>query len=120
MAEVQSNLYEVNKASMAQIKPYDPIVANRLCKKVAAWMYESNGNFWMLLNNERHDYTVFDLNNNATIEGLTSDLLECLRNRGEILDIALQDDNKYEIWLRIDGENYVYYIFDYDWGVIKY
>lgn len=113
-------LYELNKTNMAQIKPYDGIAINKLCHKMAEWMFNQDSNYFMLLSNERRDFTVFNLNGEPTVETVKNDIIELFHNRGQVTDITLQDDGKYEIWLRIDDEDFLYYLFDYDWGVLEY
>lgn len=121
MINNEMSLYSINKASMSQIEPYDGIALNRLCYKIAKWMLEEEqANYYMLLSNEKRNYTVFDLSGEATIDSIKNDLIECFHNRGEVTDITLQEDGKYEIWLRKDGEDFLYYLFNYDWGVLTY
>lgn len=114
------NLYDFNKVNMAQIKPYDPIVLNRMCGRIAddLWALEKP-TYWMLLCRERNDYTVFRIESDK--EELKSALVECVSNRGMVLDISKQEDGAYEIWIRdIDTkDNVVYYLFDYNGGIIE-
>ena len=117
------NLYDFNKVNMAQIKPYDVITLNRICKKTVEDVWNrpviKDYSYWMLLCRERNDYTVFRLENNK--EEFYSALLECLSNRGKVLDITKQPDNNYEIWIRDfdTDENVVYYLFNYSNAIIE-
>lgn len=114
------NLYEFNKENMKQIKPYDPIALNQMCKQTAEEIWESNKPaYWMLLCRERNDYTVFRISNN--LEDLYLALVECLANRGQVLDITKQEDNNYEIWIKdtLLNECFVYYLFDYNEAIIE-
>lgn len=115
-----TTLYEFNKENMAQIQPYDPIVLNTMCKKVADDIWENDKPaYWMLLCRERNDYTIFRLERNK--EELYLALVECLSNRGKVLDITKQKDSNYEIWIRDfdTNENVVYYLFNYNNGMIE-
>lgn len=115
-----TTLYEFNKENMAQIPPYDPIVLNTLCKRAADDIWENTKPaYWMLLCRERNDYTVFRLESNK--EELYLALVECLSNRGQVLDIEKRPDNNYEIWIRDfdTKENVVYYLFNDNYGVIE-
>ena len=117
---VNLNLYDFNKANMAQIKPYDPIIVSRKCAEVANDIWDmERPSYWMLLCRERSDYTVFYLE--YDLEKLKSALIECLNNRGYVLDITKQDNGAYEIWIRDfdTDENVVYYLFNYEQGVIE-
>jgi hypothetical protein len=80
--------------------------------------------YFMLLCNERKDYTVFNLYTDWEYEQLETmaNILvdECLKNRGEIRAIDITEDKgAIEIWLIIDGEAYCYYFFPYGQAVIE-
>jgi hypothetical protein len=113
-------LYELNKENMKQIKPYDPIALNYKCKETTAEIWENNKpTYWMLLCRERNDYTVFRITNNLNDFCLA--LVECLTNRGDVLDITKQEDGNFEIWIKdtLLDECFVYYLFDYNEAIIE-
>ena len=97
-------------------------------KEIVKNFITDTGNFYyMLLCNERKDYTVFDFhyyggnvkNNGTQIQCAKCLVDECLTNRGEIRAIDLtKDKDAIEIWMVIDNDAYVYYFFPYDNGVI--
>ena len=119
MAEIDlgMNLYQFNQQGMAQEKPLDAIEFNI---KVTEMVEDiaTRSKFWMLLSNERKDYTVFII---LTTEGTYYEMIPTLRNRGEVLSIDKQEDGNYEIWIRDPDtkENFVYYLFDYTFGIIQ-
>ena len=87
-------------------------------------MRQINNTYYMLLCNERKDYTVFKMNdkdNDDSVREIVSILVdECLRNRGEIRGIDLtKDKDAIEIWLIIEDEAYCYYFFPYDAAIIE-
>lgn len=119
------NLYDMNKIF---IKDHEPELTegNLNSKKqiIIDFMKKCNNNYFMLLCNERKDYTVFrwkDLNSGLAPTILTNILVdECLKNRGSIRGIDLtQEKDAIEIWLVIDDDAYVYYFFPYDAAVIE-
>ena len=114
------NLYDFNKQAMTQIEALDPIEFNKKTEEIAKKMFSNKEQkiAWMLLSNERKDYTVFIP---LTEEGTLKELRPTLRNRGLITDITEQADGNYEIWVRDPEtkENFVYYLFDYTFGIIK-
>ena len=114
------NLYDFNKQAMAQIEALDPIEFNKITEGIADTMFSNKDTklAWMLLSNERKDYTVFIP---LTKEGILKELRPTLRNRGLITDITKQEDGNYEIWIRDPEtkENFVYYLFDYTFGLIQ-
>lgn len=111
-------MYEINKNLMKEDKPLDPIAINIAVKKTADGVLASFKKYWMLLCRERNDYTVFIVNGSNNLE---KELKETLLNRGYLLSIDKQEDGNFEIWIRdsITEENFVYYLFDYTFGIIE-
>lgn len=125
MAEVNlGTLYDFNKEAMKNEKPLDPIQFNHLTKEIVEDIIDKmdlGGQYWMLLCHDRRDYTLLNViavSDNATIE---AELRPTLQNRGSVLSIEKQKDGAWEIWIRdIDTEeNFAYYLFQYDSGVIE-
>lgn len=115
------NLYEFNKKGMDQLDPIDPISLFTQILDIAKDIFTTyNAQYWMLLCNERKDYTVFNLIN-PDINTFASDIKETLDNRGQVLSIDKQEDGNFEIWIRDFNtkENFVYYLFNYTYGVIE-
>ena len=82
------------------------------------FLKDTNAIYYMLLSNERKDYTIFrnEMRNfdEEKLKFEISELMECLLNRGLIKGIDLtKDEQAIEIWLSIDGEAFVYYFFPY-------
>lgn len=104
--------YEVNKQLMANEKVLDPILLSRKAREVAISMEEDE--YWMLLCRERNDYTIFHLKPTHSTEYTRKELLETLKNRGEVVDFDKQKDGHYEVWLRDydTGENVMYKLFE--------
>ena len=114
--EVQTTLFDFNKANMGSIKPLDPIWVTRKCAEVQKEMKE-NGRFWMLYCNELSDFTVFfvqpkDVDDKALIETLT--------NRGQITSFEQLEPHVYEIWIREEGEDFLYMLFNYDNAIVEF
>ena len=119
MAELSlGTLYDFNKQAMAKEQPLAELELEQKLNKVA-WDICTK-HYWMLLCNERRDYTVFNILNN-NVEFLKSELCDTLKNRGEILSIDKQEDGSFEIWIRDpeSKENFAYYLFDYCFGVVE-
>ena len=111
-------LYDMNKQAMQQEKPLDAIAFHIKVDDMITDLFDIHKPYWMLLCRERNDYTLFIM---LTIDGTKSEMIETLHNRGEILSIDKQKDGNYEIWIRDPNtkENFVYYFFDYSFGIIK-
>jgi hypothetical protein len=111
------NLYEFNKNAMSQLSPMDAIVLNKTVHEITSEMITTS-RYWMLLSNERKDYTVFIM---LTDDGTAKELIPTLTNRGQVISIDKQEDGNYEIWIRDPEtkENFVYYLFNYSFGIIE-
>lgn len=124
MAEIQmGTLYDVNKEAMKKEKRLSSKeVADAIKEKVVKFFSE-NKRYFMLLCNERKDYTVFKKANLSISQGeenFARDLKECLINRGKVISIDQTEDGvAFEIWLYIDDEAFCYYFFPYDEAVIE-
>lgn len=121
---VMGTLYDMNKAMVkqAEIKLSESVL-NSKKEIIKNFIDKTNNNYYMLLCNERKDYTIFDLWSVKTdnlIKPAQCLVDECLIPRGEIRGIDLtKDKTAIEIWMIIDDEAYVYYFFPYDNGVIE-
>ena len=118
------NLYDFNKSAMNQFKPMDMISYNRAVLQIAQEMREAadeyDRHYWMLLCHERRDYTLFNIIEATIANIIVNELSPTLSNRGSVIDIEKQEDGAYEIWIRDnDNENFAYYLFPYDNGVIE-
>lgn len=118
-------LYDVNKNLVLknEIELTDGVL-NSKKEIITNFMRQMNNAYYMLLCNERKDYTVFKMNdkdNDDSIREIVSILVdECLKNRGEIRGIDLtKGKDAIEIWLIIEDEAYCYYFFPYDAAIIE-
>ena len=119
-------LYDLNKGLVQQseIKLSEGIL-NSKKEIIKNFLVEKHSNYYMLLCNERKDYTIFRMGEqyDYTDKSRKVSLIlvdECLVNRGEIRGIDItQDKEAIEIWMSIEGESYVYYFFPYDNAVIE-
>lgn len=121
-------LYDLNKGLVQQneVKLTEGIL-NSKKEIIKNYLLKQENTYYMLLCNERKDYTVFTMgwpsekySYEDKSKRLTSILVdECLVNRGEIRGIDLtKEKDAIEIWMSIEGESYVYYFFPYDAAII--
>lgn len=116
--------YEINKNLVEKYeKELTDIQLDDKKDKIIDFLENTENTYYMLLCNDRKDYTVFNLRNERTrseIEATEVLINECLKNRGIIKSIELtKNKDAIEIWLSIDGESYCYYFFPYDSAVIE-
>lgn len=121
MSEVQmGTLYDVNKEAMKKEKRLSSKEVEDVIKDKIVNFFKEGNEYFMLLCNERKDYTVFKKTNWFKEEQLIKDFKECLINRGKVISIDPTDDGlAFEVWLYIDGEAFCYYFFQYDYAVIE-
>ena len=126
MSEIgMGTLYDLNK--MAVEKGEVALVGEMLEEKkelIMEFLKDTNAIYYMLLSNERKDYTIFrnEMRNfdEEKLKFEISELMECLLNRGLIKGIDLTKDKQgIEIGLSIDEESFIYYFFPYDNAVIE-
>ena len=112
------NLYEYSKQVVANEVPMDPILFNQKMIEVSMDMVEHT--YMMLLCHDRRDYTIFHIAN-ADKKIAAKEISETLYNRGKILLVDKQKDGSWEIWIRdsLTDENFAYYLFPYDDGVVE-
>ena len=126
------SLYDVNKSLVE--KNVVCLTNEEMQNKkdmIVDFINQSNNMYYMLLCNDRKDYTIFhrryseESGNFYDLAGLNNENLEkilideCLPNRGKTKSIEItKDQSAIEIWLSIDGESYCYYFFPYDAAII--
>lgn len=116
------SLYDVNKMAMPNLPDLTDEQIDE-AKKMVKDFIPQDSTFWMLLNNEKRYYTVFQLTkvqNVLLINKIEDEFIECLKEIGTIKSIEKVDDNTIEAWVidKEDSEAYAYYLFNYDKGVV--
>lgn len=117
------NLYEANKQLILKTeKPLTHLELANIQLKFEDFFETQVKEYAMLLCHEQRDFTVFHLD----AKSITSphfaarEALGCCTDRGEIYSIEKTEDNQaYEIWIKIDDDIYCYYLFPYDQAVIE-
>lgn len=115
-------LLEVNKQLSSQEDVLSENAIKRKQEEVRLWFKNYVMRYAMLLCNEVNDYTVF--NRSDSDADAAEILIECLKNRGEIVSIDSAPGPAFEIWIRMKKddeteEDYCYYLFNYDAAVIE-
>lgn len=117
-----ATLYDVNKQIMdSSGEPLNHLELAAKQTQIENWFNMKVDCYAMLLCNERRDYTIFHLyeNQNPNPPAIAAaECIGCLTDRGKILSID-QDEDAWEIWIRIDEEAYCYHLFRYDEAVIE-
>ena len=116
------SLYDINKMAMPNMPDLTEEQIEE-AKRMVAQFIPPKSKFWMLLNNEKHYYTVFQITENKNVllvNKIEDEFIECLQEIGTIKSIEKIDDNTIEAWVidKEDLEAYAYYLFNYDKGVV--
>ena len=120
---VNVSLYELNQSAMAAA-PAMPTDAIEAAKQTIGDYVDDfpHAHYFMLLSNERKYYTLFSIGHATGTDfeypTIENEVIECLESQGEIQDIS-KVDGGIEFWITEDNNSYVYYLFNYDGGVIK-
>ena len=118
-------LYDFNKQIMSKGNKLSKSKINSIKPELEEWFNWQIDGYAMLLCRERHDFTIFHLyekQNSNPCEIAVTELIDLLKNRGNILSIEKDSNtinNAWEIWLNIDGEAFAYYLFNCDDWVIQ-
>lgn len=125
MSEIMmGTLYDMNKAAIINMPSLTNSEFKKNLKKIKQFFLDKTDKYFMLLNRETYNFTLFNLGNKneVAMKQTMNDFKECLDNRGRIVSIELDSvGNDYEIWIVDDfNEALVYYLFPYDLGVIEH
>lgn len=124
MSEIMmGTLYDMNKAAIINIPSLTNSELKKNLKKIKQFFLDKTDKYFMLLNRETYNFTLFNLGNKNEIamKQTMDDFKECLDNRGRIVSIETDSAGNYEIWIVDDfNEALVYYLFPYDLGVIEH
>lgn len=118
-------VYDLNKQLVQTTeKVISPYKLNEKKKLIKNFVRECKDNYFMLLCNDRKDYTIFNCISDKTEDKLNElanvFVDECLINRGQIKGIDLTEHkDAIEVWLSIDDEAFCYYFFPYDLGIVE-
>lgn len=116
------NLYDINKQLMATMPEMTDAEINLITPQLEEWFNWKLDGYAMLLCRERYDFTVFHLyekQNPYPQKVAVSELFELLKERGKILSIEKADEISWEIWIKIDEEAFVFYLFGCDKWIIE-
>ncbi len=114
--------YEINKMIVAQLPSLisDAQLADgkAIIKEFTHRYLPFTMGHYMLLCNDIHYYTVFEVCNEYE-EAVEDIVLECLQNIGVIQQINYNETNTaIECWIKNEKGVFMFLLFNYDWGFI--
>lgn len=118
------NLYELNKQALAKNNSLTEEEINNIKPQIEEWFNWQIDGYAILLCRERYDFTIFHLYEKANPNPpavAVSELIETLKNRGQVLSIEKDTTNNkaWEIWIKIENEIFAYYLFNCDDWIIE-
>ena len=118
------NLYELNKQALAKNNSLTEEEINNIKPQIEKWFNWQIDGYAILLCRERYDFTIFHLYEKANPNPpavAVSELIETLKNRGQVLSIEKDTTNNkaWEIWIKIENEIFAYYLFNCDDWIIE-
>lgn len=111
--ELTLNLHELNKAVINALPSLEEKRVKQL-KKAISTLASDGGKYFMLLSNEKRDYTVFTFKDKTEPVKFANEVLDVLGNRGTIKEFDITEGG-IEIWVN----DTFYALFNYDLGVIE-
>ncbi len=122
-SNIKLTTYDLNKMAYAKIPSLEQYGEewNKKLNALILWVSSNSSEYYMLLNNELHYYTVFHIRPMAEPSGYFNDeISNCLMSIGDLLDIDWNEETgAFECWLKHEGNIYMFPFFKYDEGVIK-
>lgn len=110
---LQVNLHDLNKNIIAQMPELSRKEVKGKKNEVKKWVEsQPNANYFMLLSNEKRDYTVFKIG--VSLDVFILEFFELLNSRGKVKAIDFTG-SAFEIWI----DDAFYAFFNYDAGVIE-
>lgn len=118
------NLYELNKmayAKMPVLEEGSEEWTNAIHKVIDYVALLNDKDYFMLLNNELHYYTIFHiLSLSESINSISMEITDCIKSIGQLIDIEKNEaTNTLECWIKQDKNIYMFLFFPYDQGVIE-
>ena len=80
-----------------------------------------NNNYYLMLCRDYHYYTVFPYEPKITADSFGKSVLDCLADVGKIKTLDQNEEQgAIEIWMSINDNIYMFYLFGYDAGVVDF
>lgn len=109
---MEVSLHDLNKTIISNFPKLSEEAIKNAKRDIRKWISNSNNSYYMLLSNEKRDYTVFKVGKNYN--KASEEILKLIESRGEIKAFDKVGD-AFEIWI----DSYFYALFKYDSAVVE-
>lgn len=121
ITQLNLNLYDLNKTLVSSLPEPTEDEMKKLIKVINNYHEQKNETYYMLLCTDYNYYTILYSDPTTKCDSLGVSVIDCLNNCGKIKTF---DDNKnagaIEIWVDIKDDIYMFYLFGYDEGVVRF
>lgn len=114
-------VYEMNKNIISQMKPANKEKMQEIKAELVEFEESCRGNkYFMLLCKDYNYYTIFHKAGTFVYKNFVISVLDILTELGDLIIASITTDKTaVEIWIKIKGEAYCFYLFPYDKGVVE-
>lgn len=116
-------LYDVNKAAYKALPAKTNEELDLLEKKLSEYLRTHLSKYYMMLCNELKYYTIYTWDSRGDFYKNTNkmawEIIDVAKTLGAIKGIEFLDDGAVELWIEADDDCNLYYLFDYERGVIE-
>lgn len=114
------NMYEFNQIGYAALPNYLEEDFHKAKKNILDFLKSHSSTYYMFLNNTEHYYTLFTFKDNFKFKEMSDEIIDIIKELGEVKSIELSEDgNAIEAWIMYNGQCQVFYLFNYERGVIE-
>lgn len=115
------NLYELNKTIINQLEPLSEQELAEREQLINEFDATILSDYYMLLCKDISYYTIFDREKTIFLANpLGEEVIDCVKNVGEIMSIDKTEDGNIEIWVRNNEDVMCMYLFDCKSLVVKF
>ena len=122
MLDIGMTEYDINKMIIGQLPSLISDLQLEKSKQILKTFthnHISPVGYYMLLCNDIHYYTVFEVCDDYE-ENIEDIIIECLQDIGVIQQInKAENEDAIECWIKNDKGVFMFMLFNYDWGVIS-
>ena len=89
---INVSLFELNQGAMTALPAYTDGQISAAKTLIDTWHLSHQGNYYMLLSNEQHYYTVFHIGHDYSNSVLENAVIDCLTEIGIIKEVSINED----------------------------